>query len=226
MCANGPHVLKILSDTAEYEIDAPAWISFDEIPDRGVSNTKYRVISAGEMILEVKDDRGSLYRLKKEGTELLENPGGQAHVSDLSLADFTESFGTDEIACGTSLVKELPVSEETVYEGPQYSDLSEAEKAMPAGSFLERDSQSYEIRENDGISLTLSVIRDGREYLAQLTPEGTGKAYFTRRFPVLRRSGAGSGDPDRHFFQCCRTELLSPHRCLSGGTGTAARHRL
>ena len=180
VCLTGPHAMKIQTDSGEYWIDAPDWIGYEDLPEKGISKQRFRVLKEEAAELEVKDDRGNLYSLRSEGTEILKNSSGNAFVSDISYAD----FDPEKTETGTSLTKEIAVSEAIEYEGPQYADLSGEERQKPAGEFILRKENAYEVKENDGISMTLSGIVNGKEYLVQLTDTKAEKAFFTERVPV------------------------------------------
>ena len=188
VCRNGPAGVKIRSDTQEYLVPAPVWIGPEDIPREGFAEEpESGSESMQEWEYEVMDERGAHYHLNREGTELLRQEEEPAYVSDISFAEVLEAEQAGDMESeesGFAFSRIIPRTQSIPYPGPQYSELSDEEKKTAPGEFIHRDDDWYEVKENDGISLTIAVIHDGREYLAELTPSITEQAFFTKQIPV------------------------------------------
>ncbi|MBO7703642.1 MAG: thioester domain-containing protein [Solobacterium sp.] len=195
--SNGPGEMIVSEGQNEYRIAAPDRIRREDIPDKVESEEIFRVRSVRNPVYIAEDDRGNIYRISDSGTEVLqtaEESSASGHANDISYAELIGRDDAAGSACedpyeaagcpvGLSRTKDIPQSVRTAYEGPQYEELSEEERARDA--VWERNGTRYTVKACDAVSLTVSYFRDGIEYEAELFREAvTQEAVHTELHPV------------------------------------------
>ena len=199
---NGPYEMKVEADGQVYSVEAPEWISYEDIPQTTAKEEEFIVEAIKNPVYYVSDSRGNRYEISDHGTQVIETASektGDDSSYDGTSEDisYKDVIGGNEIEGGACLdpfdpkgcpvstvrTKELAKVAAIPYQGPQYDEIDEESRAE--GSMIVKDGVIYIVKESDNVSLLLSYSRDGAEYQAEvISGRTTEQAFHTTKINV------------------------------------------